>query len=64
MGDNYDFASLMAKLVIILSMTLIAASLTLIPGRAMAFAPEMLVLVLPLFVLTTLLDLRSVIRRR
>lgn len=64
MREILGFASVLAKLVIILSVALMAGSLVLLPERAVAFTPEMLVLVVPLFVLTTLLDLSDVLRRR
>lgn len=63
MDEILDFASVLIKLVVILLVALMAGSLVMAPERAVASAPLMLMLVVPLFVLVTLLDLAGVVRR-
>ncbi len=64
MDEIVDFASVLMKLVIILAIMLMAGSLVVMPDRAGGFVPSMLMLIVPLFVLTTLLDLAGIFRRR
>lgn len=64
MDEIVDFASVLMKLVIILAIVLMAGSLVVMPDRAGGFVPSMLMLIVPLFVLTTLLDLAGIFRRR
>lgn len=64
MGEIVDFASVLMKLVIILVIVLMAGSLIVIPDKAGGFVPSMLMLIVPLFVLTTLLDLAGLFRGR
>jgi len=63
MGDITDFASLLAKLVIILSVVLMAAVAMLFPERLFAISPTMIFLIVPLFLFTVLLDLAGMLRR-
>ncbi|MDU4252469.1 MULTISPECIES: hypothetical protein [Pseudomonas] len=63
MDEILDFASVLMKLVVILLVALMAGSLVMAPERAVASAPSMLMLVVPLFVLVTLLDCAGVVRR-
>ncbi|AGI24207.1 hypothetical protein H681_11685 [Pseudomonas sp. ATCC 13867] len=64
MGEIVGFASVLAKLVIISSVVLITCSLIVAPDRMLSPAPSMLMLLVPLFVLTTLLDVAQLLRRR
>ncbi|WP_152223951.1 hypothetical protein [Pseudomonas sp. SCB32] len=64
MDEIVDFASVLMKLVIILAIMLVAGSLIVLPDRAAALVPSMLMLIVPLFVLTTLLDLAGILRGR
>ncbi|WP_236199849.1 hypothetical protein [Pseudomonas pseudonitroreducens] len=57
MGGLVDFASVLIKLVIILLVALMSGTLLVLPDKAMELAPTMLLLVVPLFVLTIVLDL-------
>jgi hypothetical protein len=57
MHETLDFASVLMKLVLILLVMLMAGSLVFAPDRTLAVAPAMFLLVAPLFVLVTLLDL-------
>lgn len=63
MDEILDFASVLMKLVLILLVVLMAGSLVIVPDRALAVAPSMLVLVVPLFVLVTAIDLAGGVRR-
>jgi len=63
MEEILDFASLLMKLVLILLVVLMAGSLLISPEGALAAAPSMLMLMVPLFVLVTVLDLAGVVRR-
>ncbi|WP_207885505.1 hypothetical protein [Pseudomonas sp. 30_B] len=64
MDEIVDFASVLMKLVIILAIVLMAGSLVVMPDSAGGFVPSMLMLIVPLFVLTTLLDLVHILRDR
>ncbi|MEE9103164.1 hypothetical protein VXJ36_23405 [Pseudomonas nitroreducens] len=64
MREIVDFASVLMKLVIILTLLMMAGSFVVLPDRAGGFVPSMLMLIAPLFVLATLLDLASLIRSR
>lgn len=63
MDEILDFASVLMKLVLILLVALMAGTLVISPGRALAAAPSMLMLVVPLFALVTVLDLAGVVQR-
>lgn len=60
MDEIIDFASVLMKLVIILTVMLMSCTLVVLPDTAMALAAPMLLLVVPLFVFSTALDLRGV----
>ena len=64
MREIVDVASVLMKLVIILTLLMMAGSLVLLPDRAGGGVPSMLMLIAPLFVLATLLDLVSLLRGR
>lgn len=64
MDEIVDFASVLMKLVIILAIVLMAGSLIAMPDRAGGFVPSTLMLIVPMFVLTTLLDLAGILRGR
>lgn len=64
MDEIVDFASVLMKLVIILAIVLMAGSLIVMPDRAGGFVPSTLMLIVPMFVLTTLLDLAGILRGR
>jgi hypothetical protein len=57
MDEIVEFASLLMKLVILLAVVLMALSLMIVPDSLPLLGEAMLLLVVPLFVLTTLLDL-------
>ncbi|MBG6286465.1 hypothetical protein [Pseudomonas nitroreducens] len=63
MDEILDFSSLLMKLVLILLVTLMAATLVVAPEAMVENAFATLWLVAPLFVLTTLLDLAGALRR-
>ncbi|MCP1626458.1 hypothetical protein [Pseudomonas nitroreducens] len=63
MDDIFDFASILIKLVLILSVALLSGFLVIAPDKAIALAPSMLFLGGPLFVLTMVLDLAGLLRR-
>lgn len=63
MDELIDFASVLIKLVIILLVVLMASTLLLAPLTALQFAVPMVMLVVPLFVLTTVLDLAGILCR-
>ncbi|MCP1650177.1 hypothetical protein [Pseudomonas nitroreducens] len=63
MGGLVDFASVLIKLVTILLVALMSGTLVVVPEMAMELAPTMLLLVVPLFVLTIVLDLLGASRR-
>ncbi|MDH0292795.1 hypothetical protein N7414_27055 [Pseudomonas sp. GD04087] len=63
MGGLVDFASVLIKLVIILLVALMSGTLLVLPDTAMELAPTMLLLVVPLFVLTIVLDLMGASQR-
>ena len=64
MREIVDFASVLMKLVIILTLLMMAGSFVVLPDRAGGLVPSMLMLIVPLFVLATLLDLVSLLRGR
>ncbi|MBB4865592.1 hypothetical protein HNP46_004493 [Pseudomonas nitritireducens] len=64
MDENIEFASLLMKLVILLTVVLMAVSLVAAPESLPLLGEAMLLLVVPLFVFTTLLDLAVSWRRR
>lgn len=63
MDEILDFASLLMKLVLILLVALMAATLAVAPDTMVENALSALALVAPLFVLTTVLDLAGALRR-
>lgn len=62
MDEILDFSSLLMKLVLILLVALMAATLLVVPESMMESASSTLWLVAPLFVLTTVLDLIGAVR--
>lgn len=63
MGGLVDFASVLIKLVTILLVALMSGTLVVMPEMAMELAPTMLLLVVPLFALSSVLDLLGACRR-
>lgn len=62
MDEILDFSSLLMKLVLILLVALMAATLLVAPESMMESASSTLWLVAPLFALTTVLDLVGAVR--
>lgn len=63
MDEIIDFASVLIKLVIILSVLLMAGTLIAMPETAIELAPLTLMLLVPLFLLTLVLGLTGICRR-